>query len=596
MSTARESWILFPKPVHVRWTGGRMGRSQDSGIEVTAVFPEEVVQRVKQLAVLGICLKVRLVPDLPSQGYRLTIGEHEVLLEASTSAGAHSGLSTLTQLQRQAGSRLPCGQISDAPVFSRRGFMLDISRCKVPTMATLRQYVDLLALLRYNELQLYMEHTFAFRKHRTVWRDASPMTAAEIRSLDDYCKVRGIELVPNLNSFGHFERWLKHPKYQSMAICPNGFVDPWGNPRACGSTLLPDKTSLRFIEKLYAEFLPNFSSKWINVGCDETFDLGQGRSEELCKRRGKQHVYLDYLQAIHRLAKKHGRRMIFWGDIILQDPDLIRKLPKDAIALNWGYESNHPFKKETHLFRKAGLDFYVCPGTSSWNSYLGRTENCLKNIDVAARAGRAAGALGYLVTDWGDGGHHQYFPMSMPGLFAGAAAAWSGRVPDQGALTRAIDQFAFSDRAGVLASVLLELGRAHTLVPVKTHNRSIFHEWMLWDLKSKPPRFDPSQITAAALRRTIACLDHQEGQLASARPGGAEGRLVLAEIRNGIAMARHACHRVQGVSQLTRSRATLQRELSKIITSHRRLWLMRNRLGGLDESVGHLEEAQKMLQ
>lgn len=78
-----------------------------------------------------------------------------------------------------------------------QGYQLDISRCKVPTMSTLFRMVDFLASLGYNQFQLYTEHTFAYSKHETVWREASPMTPDEIRALDSYCAERGIELVPN---------------------------------------------------------------------------------------------------------------------------------------------------------------------------------------------------------------------------------------------------------------------------------------------------------------------------------------------------------------------------------------------------------------
>ena len=75
-------------------------------------------------------------------------------------------------------------------------------------MQTMYELIDLLSDLRYNELQLYIEHTFAFKDHDIVWQDFSPLTGEEIEQIDQYCQERFIELVPNLNSFGHFERWL----------------------------------------------------------------------------------------------------------------------------------------------------------------------------------------------------------------------------------------------------------------------------------------------------------------------------------------------------------------------------------------------------
>ena len=58
--------------------------------------------------------------------------------------------------------------------------MLDVSRGKVPTMKSIWELIDLLAKLGYNELQLYVEHTFAFAEHPIVWKEASPLTGDEI--------------------------------------------------------------------------------------------------------------------------------------------------------------------------------------------------------------------------------------------------------------------------------------------------------------------------------------------------------------------------------------------------------------------------------
>jgi hypothetical protein len=79
--------------------------------------------------------------------------------------------------------------------------MLDVSRNKVPTLTQLFELVDLLASFKYNQLQLYTEHTFAYRGHEIVWADSSPLTPSEIQALDVYCTQRCITLVPNQNRF-----------------------------------------------------------------------------------------------------------------------------------------------------------------------------------------------------------------------------------------------------------------------------------------------------------------------------------------------------------------------------------------------------------
>src|SRR5581483_2674353 len=317
------------------------------------------------------------------------------------------GVCTLIQIVEQCDMRLSAMHISDSPDFPNRGVMLDISRDKVPTMETLFELVDLLASWKVNQLQLYTEHTFAYRNHRVVWEHASPMTPQDILELDAYCRARYIELVPNQNSFGHMHRWLRHEEYRHLAEYEEGYTDlteHWWAPAPFG--LNPtDPRSVELLREMKDELLPNFSSSHFNVGLDETIDLGLGKSAEEVKARGAGAVYLDFLKKIHALVRERGKTMMFWGDIIINHPELISQLPKDAIAMEWGYEADHPFAEHGKAFAQAGIPFYVCPGTSSWISILGRTENAMGNIRNATENGLKNGAIGVLNTDWGDWGH-----------------------------------------------------------------------------------------------------------------------------------------------------------------------------------------------
>ena len=117
-------------------------------------------------------------PSHPAQGYELTLQEDGITLAHADEAGARYGRSTLDQLRRQG---LVAGRIRDWPDLAHRGFMLDISRDRVPDRACLLSLLDRLDRLRINHLELYTEHTFAYVDHEVVWRDASPMTPDDVR-------------------------------------------------------------------------------------------------------------------------------------------------------------------------------------------------------------------------------------------------------------------------------------------------------------------------------------------------------------------------------------------------------------------------------
>ena len=187
------------------------------------------------------------------------------------------------------------------------GYQLDISRSKVPTMETLYRIVDIMAKLGYNHFELYTEHTFAYKGHETVWREASPMMPDEVRALDDYCLRCGIELVPNQNSFGHLEQWLRHPEYNGLANHPQGgaHIAHWGGQvRKYPATLNPiDPRSIELVAGLYDQLFPCFRSNFVNVGCDETVELEDlqftGRSAEALREKGAAKVYFDFLKKIY---------------------------------------------------------------------------------------------------------------------------------------------------------------------------------------------------------------------------------------------------------------------------------------------------------
>jgi hexosaminidase len=396
------------------------------------------------------------------EGYTLTIRKSGIQIHYREEAGLRAALATLRQLLREYRRQLPCLTIRDYPDFTRRGVMLDVSRGRVPNLGTLLHLVDLLAGLKINEFQLYTEHTFAYRHYRPVWNGWGPLTGREIEQLDARCQALGIDLVPNQNSFGHLRYWLEYPPLKKLAEISQPYESADATFLRYPTTLAPNHPdTLPFLRQLYDELLRHFSSANFNVGCDETWDLGRGQSRELCEKKGKGRVYLDFLKKIHREVSSRNRRMQFWGDIILHHPELIQELPKNVIALNWGYEKDHPFEREARTFAKSKLPFYVCPGTSTWMSLIGRHDTAFANLRHAADAGRKHGALGYLNTDWGDGGHPQPLAVSyLPYLF-GAAVSWCARSFDETLLIPVLSRDVFGDPTQRTAKAAFALGFAH---------------------------------------------------------------------------------------------------------------------------------------
>ena len=562
------------------------------------------------------------------EGYALTISPKGIEISFRETGGLRAAAATLRQLLRQYGRHLPCLKIRDWPDFPRRGVMLDISRGRVPRLETLLELAERLADFKINELQLYTEHTFAYRKFKSVWQSWGALTDKEIRKLDSRCRQLGIDLVPNQNSFGHLRYFLEHSRLKKLAEVLEPYEDPSGEFVRRPSTLAPDHPgTLPFLRGLYDELLPNFSSQFFNVGCDETWDLGRGQSKRLCAAQGQGHVYLDFLKKIHHEVSRRGKTMMFWGDIILKYPKLIPELAHfscssrresaqfnqsrltsaatNLIAMNWGYEANHPFEKEARRFAKSKIRFYVCPGTSTWQTLIGRHDNALANLRAAAKAGKKHGAIGYLITDWGDGGHPQPLPVSWPMFLAGAALAWNAKNFDERKLVPVLSRDVFADSTGKIAKVAFQLGFVHRQLKVKAPN-----ETPLGTVITAPPAKErelfcqnglkwferiPEKNVHAALKeierqRAILCaagrarhsvraVVHVRGGQRTARP------TLLAELDLAARMATQSCkfilwQQAMAVGKLAEAKRLAQagiRELQKLENDFNALWPLRNK-------------------
>lgn len=397
-------------------------------------------------------------PGFGPEAYRMDLAPGGVTIEASTDAGAYYAVQTLRALLKVHGARLPCGRIDDAPDFPRRGLYHDCSRGKVPTVETVKALIERLAHWKVNELQLYIENVFTFRRHPAIGRGYDPFTPDDLLEIQAHAEKHHLRLVPSLASFGHMELILALPAYRALGELPGA----WGRPG--GTTLCPgDPGSLRLIETLYAEFLPLFKAVDFNLCADETWELGKGRSRRRAARVGVGRVYLDFLRKLHRLCERHGKRMNAWADIALQHPELLKEFPRDAALLNWDYEAEGRRLARTGEIAVAGLARLVCPGTGGWKSHGTRLAVSMANVARASVEGRKHGAEGLLLTDWGDQGHRNLLGASLHAFAHGAAHAWHGAAVDETAFTERFGRHVFGGRDARLADALRLLGRTGEL-------------------------------------------------------------------------------------------------------------------------------------
>jgi hexosaminidase len=580
-------------------------------MEGTALRAPALLPRPRTITCSG-----RRVPDrpasestgasLPPQGYRLVTGPDEITLQASDSQGLGYGRATLAQLRHRSNSPDQQGdgtvaecEVTDWPDYPVRGVMIDISRDKVPTVATLDAMIERLASWKINHVELYMEHTFSYVGHEGVWHESDPLTPADIAHLDRRCRALGVDLVPNQNTLGHFDRWLRHERYRQLAITPDGFEWIFGIRRS-PTTLDPaNPGSFALVTDLLGQLVSALDKPSIHIGLDEPWELSPERAPEWA-------AWLERLAALEALE---GRELLVWGDILAAHPELmplVGRIPAELTINEWGYEGNHPFSDRLSKLHEAGLRTWVCPGTSSWMSISGRAVDMLENIRNAATAGMKHGSGGLLVTDWGDFGHHQYLPVSDPGLAVAAAMSWCASAhKDLGLeeLAGLLDAHCFDDPAGELGEALVALGSVHRLVTPQPPNMSPLVCHILFP-QLPVGRMATKGLTFEELDAVDGALDSARAGLFRARPGRPDGELVIEELNASTSWLELASNdaraRLAGDGMLrsvpAQERDALASRCREIAEEHKRLWLKRNRPGGLNESTAwlvHLEECYR---
>ena len=394
------------------------------------------------------------------EAYRLEVGADGIRILGGTDRGLLYGVQTLRQIVRQTGACVPCMRIYDFPDIRNRGFYHDVTRGRIPTLSYLKGRADNLAFYKINQMQLYIEHSYLFEDLSEMWRDDTPLTAQDILELDAYCRTLHIDLIPNISCFGHLYKLLRTKSYEHLCEMPDAGQEPFGfADRMMHHTVdVTNEESLDLIKGLIEEFMPLFTSEYFNIGADETFDLGKGRSREKADKVGVKRLYIDHVRELCEFLVAKGKKPMFWGDIVCDFPEVIAELPQETICLNWGYAADQS-EESTRKLAEAGAVLYNCPGVSGWNQFVNRLDVAYENIRRMCTYARQYHTEGILTTDWGDYGHINHPDFGIPGRIYGAAFSWNRNIPDFEEMNGRISRVEFGDSSGRLVSIMAEISR-----------------------------------------------------------------------------------------------------------------------------------------
>jgi hypothetical protein len=394
-------------------------------------------------------------PAMRDEGYIL-VTEGDVTYDiAATGAGIYYGAQTIKQLIFGNGADIVLHEViaRDWPAMKYRGLSDDLSRGPFPTLEFQKHQVRLLSQYKVNIYSPYFENSLEFSSNPLPALPGGAMTRADAKELVRYASQYHVTIIPEQEAFGHLHRVLMYDIYSQLAETPHG------------SVLAPGKSgSQELIQQWFTELSSIFPGPFLHIGADETFELGRGQTKARVTKEGLSAVYVNFLTQIHDRLNPLHKKLLFWGDIAMQSPKLVKTLPKDMIAVAWEYNPNPKgYDKWLMPYVDAGMETWVAPGINNWRVVYPNYNAGLDNIQRFVSDGQRLGSTGELNTVWNDLGEG-LFNMDWYGVLFGAAAAWQSGTSNIPEFQNSYGQVFHGDYTGKINQAQIELMAAHAVL------------------------------------------------------------------------------------------------------------------------------------
>lgn len=413
-------------------------------------------------------------PEMQAEGFAIMPNANGLTVVGATASGVFYGAMTARQLVTGTGTTatLQTATIRDWPAMKYRGVHDDLSRGPVPTLEFQKHVIRTLAAYKVNVYSPYFENTMQYRSDPLAAPPGGSITPEQARELVAYAAQFHVAVIPEQEAFGHLHYMLNQETYAPLAEAPNGHV------------LAPGQAgSLELTKRIYAELATDYPSPLLHLGADETVELGKGQTKAAVDAQGLGKVYLDFLQKIVTELKPLNRRFLFWGDIAMKEPALLKTLPQEfkqqTIAVGWEYNPHTSFAPWIKPYTDAGMECWVAPGVNNWSRVYPNFNNALPNIQQFTAQGQASGCTGQLNTLWNDDGE-ALFNNNWYALLFGAEAAWHGGPASITQFQSSYGRIFHGDTTGKISQAQQELMAAHQVLKdgFKTSDASDLLFWI----------------------------------------------------------------------------------------------------------------------
>jgi hexosaminidase len=355
---------IIPKPASITATGEYFVLKSHSAIYIMGESPElkqigmmlaeklrlstgykiEVISTAKTPATGNICLTLiekNSGPDLGEEGYKLNITKKQVLLSAITPAGLFRGVQTIRQLlpakiemvSAQTGPwKIATGTITDYPLYSYRGVMLDVSR-HFFGVGDVEKLIDYLSYYKMNVLHLHLADDQGWRIEIKSWPELAKhggstqvgggkggyFTQEQYTAIVQYAKDRYIMVVPEIDMPGHTNAALS--SYAELNCSGKATELYTGIEVGFSSFCTTLDITYKFINDVIGELAALTPGPYIHIGGDESHST-------------KREDYIPFINKVQDIVLAHGKKVLGWDDIA------IASLKPGVVAQHWANVKN----------------------------------------------------------------------------------------------------------------------------------------------------------------------------------------------------------------------------------------------------------------
>ncbi len=303
-------------------------------------------------------------------------------------------------------------RISETPIFTLNGAMIDMSRNAVMNVNTVKFMLRKMALMGLNAFMLYTEDTYEIDGYPYFGYMRGRYTKEELRELDQYALNLGIELIPCIQTLGHLATHLKW-------AASTAYKDSTGN-------LFPGiDATYDFIDAMLDTVSECFTTKRIHIGMDETHELGRGRTLTLNGYRNPRELYIEHLGRVAQMVKKRGLRPMMWSDMTMlfaavgdtvgkhgydmrnEYSDKMRAhIPEELEQVFWDYYNSDEkfYQSNVENHRKyLGNCTMFAGGVWTWSGYSALLKRSLEFTIPALNVCKKEGVKEVIATVWHNG-------------------------------------------------------------------------------------------------------------------------------------------------------------------------------------------------